>query len=96
MTLKFSEIDGINNNATFSFYGFDLWLLSGGRVYANEWVHEESPGVEQVHSDDGKDYIVDGDPTLGMLYDSIERFIDEAGDSLLERLQEVLKRKVPA
>lgn len=97
VSVKFSEVPGLlNDEETFSFFGFDLWLLPGGRVYANEWVHDESPGVTQVHSDDGRDYIVEGDPTLGMLYDSVERFVTEAGDGLLERLQETLEEKVPA
>ena len=97
MSIRYGDVDWTGAKP-FPFYGFDIQVLPDGRVYANEWVYDEheDDGVVQVHDDEGRDYIVSGDPTVGMLYGSPEVFAEFAREVLLDRLADTIRSAAQA
>ena len=71
--------------------GTDVFVLADGRVYAQEYWREDEYGALHVYgpSADGS-----AEP-YGMLYESIDRFIQAEGDMLLQRIADDLRIAVP-
>lgn len=91
MSLKWRDEPLLNQAVQVPLLGFDARRLPDGRVLMFEWVHDEGPGVVQVHDDRGRDFIEKGNPTLGMLYESSDRLVEVAGHAFLTRIAETLR-----
>ena len=91
MPLKYSDIDW-KGAEPFTAMGYQMCALPNGKIYVYEWVEEESSIAVQVHDDQGRDYIVNGNPTLGMLYDGAKELVEENEFAFLSRAAEEISR----